>query len=250
MLNTTNHPPQPIDFQPKSALVIVAHPDDMDFYCSGLLAKWIAQGTIVNLLVCTAGEKGSQKLLSATEAKELAEIRKQEQLASCQLLGINTTIFLDYPDGDLAFADKKALQAEIVRAIRRFQPEVLLSHDPHNRHRRVHIDHQTVGQLVLQSAFPISQVVNCFPEQILQEQLTPWQASKLLLFDTDLPNYYVDIASVLKLKQSLLRQHKSQAYVFPDGPDNAIIYRNSKVGAKYNLHYAEEYLVIDLLEQH
>ncbi len=242
--------PQPIDFQPKSALIIVAHPDDMDFYCSGLLARWIGSGTEVNLLVFTAGEKGSQKLLTLTEAKELAEIRKQEQLASCQLLGVKTTVFLDYPDGELAFLNQKELQTKIVRAIRQFQPEVLLSHDPNNRHRRIHMDHQTVGRLVWQSAFPVSQVVNCYPEQLTQEGLTPWQASKLLFFDTDLPNYYIDIASVLELKQSLLLQHKSQAYVFPEGPATAINYRNSKVGAKYDLRFAEEYLVIDLLEYH
>jgi len=249
-MSAMQQPAKPIDFRPQSALVIVAHPDDMDFYCAGLLAQWIAQGTKVNLVVFTAGEKGSQKLLTPAEITALITTRKQEQLASCELLGIEETVFLDYLDGELAFLNKKELQAQIVRAIRRFRPEVLISHDPNNRHRRVHIDHQTVGQLVLQSAFPISQVINCFPEQIQQEQLTPWQASKLLLFDTDLANYYINIASVLELKQNLLLKHQSQAYIFPDGPAAAITYRNGQIGAKYNLNFAEEYLVIDLLEQH
>ncbi len=233
---------------PASVLVIVAHADDMDFYCSGLLTKWINQGTEVNLVVVTSGDKGSN--VFDTDPQRLVITREQEQLASAQIIGIKEVVFLHYPDGELIFANKRNLQSDIVRQIRRFKPEVLVTHDPMTRLKRVHSDHRTVGEAVRDAAFPISEICNCYPEQINLEGLTTWQAQKLMYFDTDLPNYFIDIRDVLETKIKAISEHRSQEYIFTGGSATCVTNRASKIGAKYGLEAAEEYLVINLVESH
>ncbi len=233
---------------PASVLVIVAHADDMDFYCSGLLAKWIKQGTEVNLVVVTSGDKGSN--VFGTDPQRLVLTREQEQLASAKIVGIQEVVFLHYPDGELVFANKRNLQSDIVRQIRRFKPEILVTHDPMTRLKRVHSDHRTVGEVVRDAAFPISEICNCYPEQINLEGLETWQAHRLMYFDTDLPNYFVDIQEVLQTKIKAISQHCSQEYIFTGGSASCITNRASKIGAKYGLEAAEEYLVINLVESH
>jgi LmbE family N-acetylglucosaminyl deacetylase len=237
-----------LDFTPCRALVITAHADDMDFYCSGLLAQWAISGAKIDLIVTTSGDKGSNLL--DNQPNQLSRLREEEQLASAQVIGLGEVVFLHYPDSELSFVDKNDLRAEFTRQIRRFQPDIVLTHDPLVRLKRVHPDHRVVGEITRDACFPISEICNCYPEQITLEGLQCCQPEKLMFFDTDLPNCFLDISQVLDVKVQALQKHLSQEYVFQDGPETHLRRRAEKIGQKYGLAAAEEFLLIDLVEKH
>jgi LmbE family N-acetylglucosaminyl deacetylase len=205
-------------------------------------------GCSLNLVVTTSGDKGSGVL--ENEPGRLASIRESEQLASAQVVGIQETVFLHYPDSELSFVDKKELRGEFTRQVRRFQPQVVLTHDPDVRLKRVHSDHRVVGEITRDVCFPISEICNCYPEQITVEGLKCCQPEKILFFDTDLPTCYLDIGEQMPTKVAALQKHLSQEYVFKDGPENHLRKRAADIGQKYGLPAAEEFLLVNLAEKH
>ena len=85
---------------PRQVLAIGAHPDDIEFGAGSTLAKWSADGCIVNLLICTDGSKGTWDPL--TDIRELIETRKLEQLEAAKQLPVEgKVIFLGCTDGEL-----------------------------------------------------------------------------------------------------------------------------------------------------
>ncbi len=85
---------------PERALAIGAHPDDTDFGCGATLAKWAADGCVVNVLVCTDGSKGTWD--PDTDTSTLIQTRQEEQIAATRALGgTGDVVFLGYTDGEL-----------------------------------------------------------------------------------------------------------------------------------------------------
>src|SRR5574338_749023 len=84
---------------PESAMAIVAHPDDIEFSCSGTIARWVKAGTRICYVLCTSGEVGIAAP-GMTKARA-AEIREGEQLEAARLTGVTDVVFLRYPDGML-----------------------------------------------------------------------------------------------------------------------------------------------------
>ena len=78
------------------AMVVVAHPDDAEYGCSGTVAKWCREGWEVVYVLCTDGSKGSDDPEMTPE--RLAEIRYQEQEDAAKILGLKTVEYLNYPD--------------------------------------------------------------------------------------------------------------------------------------------------------
>ena len=90
----------PPDF--KSALVIVAHPDDAEFNCGGTVALWTGRGVAVSYVICTDGVRGVMAMLPRVMApEELRLTRWLEQDAAAPVLGVVWVAFLEYPDGEL-----------------------------------------------------------------------------------------------------------------------------------------------------
>ncbi len=232
------------DFAPKRALAIVAHPDDIEYFCGGTLAKWITSGCTVSYLVTTSGDKGSADLDADTVS--LVRIRESEQEASARTLGVQDVTFLRYPDSELGQVNQNDLRAEFVRHIRRTRAEVILSHDPLVRFARQHPDHRVVGQLALDASFPISAVAQCYREQIQDEGLSVWQPSYMLQFGTDQSNFWSDIGATLDLKVAALRAHVSQERAFPGGIEKRLRWKAAQCGAPRNLAAAEEFLLVQL----
>src|SRR5712691_4376666 len=90
--------------QNKVAMVIVAHPDDAEFGCGGTVAAWAKEGWEAYYVVCSDGAGGGRDdaIDVGPEARRAGtRIRKAEQKAAGELLGIKDVIFLDYPDGRL-----------------------------------------------------------------------------------------------------------------------------------------------------
>ncbi|MFC2023843.1 PIG-L deacetylase family protein, partial [Chloroflexota bacterium] len=111
---------------PESAMVIVAHPDDAEFTVAGTVAAWVEAGCQVTYVVCTDGNAGSHE--PGMTREKLAEIRRAEQRAACGALGVGEVVFLGYDDGQLV--PSLELRRDLVRVIRKYKPEVVITGDP------------------------------------------------------------------------------------------------------------------------
>jgi LmbE family N-acetylglucosaminyl deacetylase len=128
------------------ALGIVAHPDDMEYGVASAVARWTDQGKDVRYLLVTRGEAG----ISTMPPAEAGPAREQEQRRSCATVGVSDVEFLDHPDG-LVEADLE-LRRDLAAAIRRHQPEVILSinyRDSWGGPSWNHADHRAVGRALL-----------------------------------------------------------------------------------------------------
>ena len=117
-------PPPVEDLSASSLLAVFAHPDDESLACGGLLARCAAYGVRVSLLCLTHGEHGPGQ-----ERKRLADIRASELRDAARVLGIRDVVLLEHEDGMLPWIDSLRLEADILGAIRRWQPQVVVTFD-------------------------------------------------------------------------------------------------------------------------
>jgi len=190
-------------------LVIGAHPDDLDFGTSGTMLKWAKQGAQVYYLICTNGDKGGTQ--NNYEPEEIVEIRKKEQQAAAEIIGVKEVIFLDRSDGELE--GDISLKKDIVRIIRQIKPEIVFSFDPANRDfdgfHLFHIDHRITATTVFDAVYPAAENRLYFPD-LLKEGLKPHKVQEMYFFGTNKPNVWIDISDVIDRKIEVLRCHKSQ----------------------------------------
>jgi len=185
-------------------LVISPHPDDAEFGTSGSVARWVKEGKTVVYAICTGGEKGTND--PRVKPEELREIRKKEQRKAASLLGVKEVVFLDYEDQ--ALEDTTEFRKDLVRLIRRYRPETLISADPYRRYIW-HRDHRITGQVVLDAVFPYARDHLSYPE-LLDEGLMPHKVKEILMWASEDPNYFSDITETFETKLAALRCHDSQ----------------------------------------
>lgn len=195
---------------PTSVLVILAHPDDPEFFCGGTLALWAAQGADVRYCLLTRGERGGGT--TDLPPDELARVREAEQRAAAGILGVREVTFLDQPDGYLV-ADL-ALRKQVVRAVRRVRPQAVVTCDPSNLYPSDrylnHPDHRAAGQAVVDAIFPAAGSERFFPELWTEERLAPHKVRWVYLALTQAPNVEIDVTATLDRKIAALREHRSQ----------------------------------------
>jgi LmbE family N-acetylglucosaminyl deacetylase len=223
-------------------MVVVAHPDDAEYWCGGTVTAWAQQGCAVTYVVVTSGDKGIDS--PAIEPREAIRIREAEQLAAAKLLGVKTVEFLRHHDCELT--PTLELRRELVAQLRRHRPQVVLTHDPLTRYYRMHPDHRVVGQVALEAAFPAASVRFCAPE-LLGEGLEPHTVDCALLFNTDIPDFWVDIAATLETKLKALQEHRSQEKAFPGGMERRLLDRATRTGQEAGMQYAEGFKLGDLV---
>ena len=190
-------------------LVISAHPDDVDFGCAGTLARWAGEGAEVFYIICTSGEKGTDDPTISNQA--LALRREKEKREAARVVGAREVTFLRKPDGELQYSLE--FKGELVRVIRQYRPDILLTHDPANRafdnQYIFHSDHRVVGEVVFDAAYPAALNRNFYPGH-LAEGFSPHAVSELYFFAAAQPDTWVDIGSTINLKIKALRCHASQ----------------------------------------
>ena len=128
------------------ALGIVAHPDDMEYGAASAVARWTDQGKDVRYLLVTRGEAG----ISTMPPAKVGPLREQEQRRSGLVVGVSVVEFLDHSDG-LVEPDLQ-LRRDLSEAIRRHQPEVIVSinhRDSWGGPSWNHADHRAVGRALL-----------------------------------------------------------------------------------------------------
>jgi len=224
---------------PRRAIVIAAHPDDIEFVVAGTVARWVQAGTQVRYVLVTSGDAGSHQ--PGMTREELARIREAEQRAAAHVVGVDDLVFLGYHDGEVE--PTLALRRDLVREIRRFKPDVVICSDPTplfiGSDYINHPDHRAVGQAAIDAVAPIAAMPLAFAEQ-RAEGLEPHRVKEVFVTSTAEPDTWVDVTSTLELKIEALRQHASQ---FPDGWDPSELLRKWAVddGAKAGVPYAESF---------
>lgn len=193
----------------KKILVILAHPDDPEFFCGATIARWTAMGHEVSYCLLSKGQRGTQD--ADNDPMVTAGIRMEEQLNAAGVLGVSNVRFLDHMDGDLV-ADLR-LRNEIIKVIRESKPEIVVSCDPTNlfpaENRINHPDHRATGQVVLDAIFPA--VGN--PGYLLdneEEKIPAHQVEEIWLSLTGQPNLALNVTETLEIKIDALLCHQSQ----------------------------------------
>ena len=196
---------------PADILVIAAHPDDSEFGAAGTVARWIREGRRAAYLICTSGEKGTTDPDLTPE--RLIDIREEEQRAAARVLGVQDVLFLREPDQGLE--DTAEFRKRIVRMIRAFRPEVVMTSDPYRRYIW-HRDHRIIGQVVLDAVFPYARDRLAYPD-LVAEGLLPHKVRELYFWGTEDINFRSDITRTFDLKIAALRCHVSQVREFNRG---------------------------------
>lgn len=195
--------------QQKKILVILAHPDDPEFFCGGSIARWTRMGHRVDYTILTRGDKGGNGRW--VDPVDLVEVREAEQIAAARVLGVTNISFLGFPDGFLE--PNVETRKEVVRIIRREKPDIIVSCDPTNffhRNNRVnHPDHRNAGQIVLEAIYPAAGNMLYYPE-LINEGLEAHQVDEVWFSLTREPNTIIDVTQTWETRLEALHQHRSQ----------------------------------------
>ena len=196
----------------KKILVILAHPDDPEFFCGATLARWARAGHHIEYYLLTCGDKGFNETTSpeSMTTDELCAVRHREQRQAASVIGVQAVHFLDRPDGYLI--PDLELRRDIVRVIRRFKPDVLVTCDPQTLFTAFginHPDHRAAGQAVLDAVFPAAGNAGYFPE-LLAEGLSPHMPREVWCSLTNQPTVVLDITETWPTRLEALLRHASQ----------------------------------------
>ncbi|MGH3974214.1 MAG: PIG-L deacetylase family protein [Pseudonocardiaceae bacterium] len=192
------------------ALVIVAHPDDAEFWAGGTIAGWTGVGVAVTYCVLTDGETGGYD--PSVPRGDMPHIRRAEQRKAAALLGVEDIHFFGLPEGRLQPGDLQ-LRRELVRVIRTVRPQRVITWSPEwnwQRFRSCHPDHRATGEIVLSAIYP--DAGNQFAHLSLREDegLEAWTVQEAWLLNSPQVNHYVDITETFDRKVAAVRLHESQ----------------------------------------
>jgi LmbE family N-acetylglucosaminyl deacetylase len=194
---------------PKSILVILAHPDDPEFFLGATIARWIKAGHTVRYVLLTQGDKGAED--GSLTFDEIRRIRREEQINAAGLLGVKSVDFMDYEDGYLV--PDLEMRKQVVRWIRQYRPQILVTCDPTNifpsEQYINHPDHRNAGQVVIDAVFPAAGNRFFFPE-LLDEGYEPHEVDEVWMSLTQSPNVRLDVTEFWGIKLSALKHHVSQ----------------------------------------
>lgn len=185
-------------------MVITPHPDDAEYGVAGTVAKWVRAGRRVVYVVCTNGDKGTSD--PDLDPGELVRIRRREQEDAARLLGVSRVVFLDLPDQGLE--DTPEFRKLLVRQIRTFRPDTVVTADPYRRYIW-HRDHRITGRVALDAVFPYARDHLAYPD-LLTEGLLPHKVREMLFWAAEEVNLRLDVTETFDLKLAALRCHKSQ----------------------------------------
>ena len=168
---------------PESVLTIGAHPDDAEFGAGATLSRWAQTGTDITMLIVTDGSKGSWD--PQEDQNALIARRIVEQRAAADVLGVGHCEHLGHIDGELEYS--MALRNEIALAIRRFTPDVVLTHDPWQRYQ-LHPDHRVTGLAAVDGVITARE-----PLSLADSNLPAHRPKAILLWSADAPDYAVRV---------------------------------------------------------
>jgi LmbE family N-acetylglucosaminyl deacetylase len=192
----------------RRALVIAAHPDDVDFGAAGTIATWTDAGIEVAYCVVTDGDAGGFD--PSVPRDQIAGIRQAEQRAAAKVVGVEDVDFLGHPDGRVeATLD---LRRDLARVIRQRRPDRVLCPSPERILKRLgpsHPDHLAVGAAALAAVYPDARNPFAFPE-LGAEGLEAHVVREIWLMAHPAADHWVDVTPVFDRKLEALLCHVSQ----------------------------------------
>ncbi len=231
-------------YVPESAMAIAAHPDDIEYSCSGTLARWAQAGTRTYYVLCTSGDVGIATA-GMTRARA-TEIREQESRDAAAIAGASEVVFLREPDGMLQATLE--LRKKLVREIRRLRPEVVICSDPTvvlaSSDYINHPDHRAAGMAALDAVFPAAGQPNLF-EELESEGFKAHKVRKVFVNSWEHSDHFINISTTMDVKIAALRAHVSQM----NGNDPADMLRQwaAETAKGKEMQYAEGFKVIQLV---
>ena len=196
-------------WRPARFMIIVAHPDDADFGPAGTAARWIDAGSEGWLVCCTSGDQGGED--PDADPLDLAALREAEQRAAAAIVGYAGVTFLHQPDG--ALANDLALREQLVREIRTFRPDAVLTNDPDTLFYKGgginHTDHRAAGIAAVDAVYPAARNPMAFP-WLARSGVAAHKVRRVYLFWSDRSDTWVDVSATLERKVDALRAHASQ----------------------------------------
>ena len=216
-------------------LAFGAHPDDVELGCAGTILKEVALGKKVGIVDLTRGELGT---------RGSAEIRDKEAAAAAAILGVSVRENLAFRDG--FFVNDEAHQLEIIKMIRKYQPEIVLCNAVDDRH----IDHPKGSQLVSDACF-LSGLIRIATSLDGEEQKAwrPKVVYHYMQWKNVVPDFVVDITGYVEQKTAAILAYSSQFYdpnsKEPESPISSknflesLNYRSRDLGRLTGLEHAE-----------
>ena len=216
-------------------LAIGAHPDDVELGSGGTVAKEVANGKKVGILDLTRGELGT---------RGTAETRDKEAADAAKILGVAVRENVAFADG--FFVNDKAHQLEVIKMIRKYQPEIVLCNAIDDRH----IDHGKGSQLVSDACFLSGLIkIETSIDGVAQDKWRPKVVYHYIQWKDIVPDFVVDVTGFMDKKMDAVKAYKTQFYnpnaKEPETPItsknfiDSIVYRASNFGRLIGTEYAE-----------
>jgi LmbE family N-acetylglucosaminyl deacetylase len=205
--------------QIERALVITAHPDDVDFGAAGTVANLTDAGVVVTYCLVTDGQAGGFD--ETISRPRMAAIRREEQTKAAAEVGVTDLCFLGHMDGEVQFTME--LRHELTRVIRNARPNVVITQSPEINLGSVyssHPDHVATGQAAFAAVYPDARNPFAFPE-LLTSGYEPWSVDELWIMNHPAGADYIDITAQLDRKMRALHCHVSQ-HRDPTGMDDRV----------------------------
>jgi LmbE family N-acetylglucosaminyl deacetylase len=181
-------------------LAVVAHPDDMEYGAAAAVARWTAQGKHIAYALVSDGEAG----ISTMAPSEVGPLRRDEQIASCRVVGVTDVEFLGWPDGGIV--EGLALRADLATAIRRHRPDVVLSinfRESWGGPSWNHADHRAVGRALLDA------VRDAGNPWLFQDRGPAWDGVQFVAFSgSPQPTHAVETTDTFTLGVQSLEAHR------------------------------------------
>lgn len=189
-------------------LVVLAHPDDPEFFCGGTIARWADEGREIVYCLLTRGDKGADD--PGVDPDALAEQRETEQREAAAVLGVQKVVFLGYRDGELV--DDYAIRRDVVRVMRQTRPDTVVTSDPSTYYSLSinHSDHRVAGQVAFDAVWPGTRSALYYPELLRDEGLAPHKVPEVYVAGSQEPDTVVDVTAYFETKINALCEHKSQ----------------------------------------
>lgn len=240
---TDRLPPVPEDWT--RALAVAAHPDDLEYGTASAIARWTAQGKEITYLLVTDGEAG----IDGTEPERAGPLRRDEEIRSARVVGVETVEFLGRPDG-LVEADL-SLRRDLAAAIRRHRPEVVISvnfRETFGQPGWNHVDHRNLGVALLDATRDAGN--RWLFTELLDDGLEPWPGVEFVAFgNSPQATHAVDVTDSIAQGVASLEEHRVYLDGLPEGtlgtdPDLFLRMVGEAVGPRLGVDYAVAFEVI------
>ncbi len=220
-------------------LVLAAHPDDAELGCGGTIAKHVSLGHKVGVIDFTRGELGTRGTIKT---------RDQEANESSQILGLSIRENLNFKDG--FFHNDESHQREVIKVIRKYQPEIVIGNATYDRHP----DHGKGAELAFDACFYSGLTkIESIDNGMAQQAWRPKHLYHFIQSQLIQPDFVIDVSDFWEIKMKSIRAFKSQfhdpnsnepeTYISSPAFINLVEARGHEFGHAIGAAYGEGFIV-------